>query len=232
MNPTPETPTPPPESQAAPAPQPSAPAGTAPTTPAFTQAQVDAMLADAKKQAHDAAYAQARRTFEQRGNGTSTPAPQPTPQPTANVAAPGMTAQDFLRISAFTAAASEHGIPARGVEMLLERVMAEKPADVRAWTANEATSFGWSKTATPSTPPAASGSPAPAPAAPSASSTPATSTPSGSPPAPSAGVYDPKPSQMKPADIAAFVAKNGPKAWAALVRQELAGTRVTPPPRR
>ena len=140
-----------------------------------------------------------------------------------------MTAQDFLRISAFTAAATEIGIPSRGVEMLLERVMTEKPADVRAWTATEAASFGWSKSNGTITPPPA-GSPA-APAAATQPPVPATPTPSGSPPAPSAGVYDLKPSQMKPQDVAAYVAKHGHRAFSALVRQELSGTRVTAPPR-
>lgn len=229
MNPDPNTPTPPPEPQAAPAPQPSAPAANASTPPAFTREQVDAMIADAKKQAHDAAYAQARRTFEQRSNGTPTPPAPQSPPPAAPTSA-GLTFADLARFQAFNAAASEHGIPPAGVELLLGQWGEARPTDTRAWVAEKAAQFGWSKTATV-TPPA-SGSPAAPIAAPSAPPTPATSTPSGSPPAPSAGVYDPKPSQMKPADVQAYVAKHGPKAWMALVRQELAGTRVTPPPRR
>lgn len=209
---------------AAPAPQPSSPAPSAPA-PAYTQAQVDAMIAEASRKAHDAAHAEARRIREGKGNGASSPAPQPaSPTPAA---ASGLTFQDLARYDAFKTAASEHGVPARGVEMLLTEFMATKPSDPRAWVAEQAAAFGWSKAT--STPPAANPAATPAPSAPSVPPTP---TPSGSPPAPSSGVYDLKPSQMKPADIAAYVAKNGPKAFSALVRQELAGTRLTPPPRR
>ena len=108
--------------------------------------------------------------------------------------------------------------------------MAAPPADARAWVAEQAASFGWAKP-TGATTPSPAGSPAPHVAA-SVPAMPATPTPSGSPPASSAGTYDVKPSQMKPADVAAYVAKNGPKAFSALVRQELAGTRLAPPPRR
>lgn len=213
---------------AAPAPQPSQPPAP-PTPPVYTQAQVDAMLADAKTQAHNAGAAATRRALEGRSTGTSTPAPQPNQPPTPQPAGAGLTAQDIFRVTAFQAAASEYGLTARASEMLLERVMAEKPADVRAWTATEAASFGWPAKSTPTPSPA--GSPAPHVAA-SVPAMPATPTPSGSPPASSAGTYDVKPSQMKPADVAAYVAKNGPKAFSALVRQELAGTRLAPPPRR
>jgi hypothetical protein len=187
------------------------------------------MVAAASQKAHDAAEAAARRRYDERQRTSPPPAPQPNATPTAQAAAPGMTAQDILRISAFTAAAAEHGIPARGVEMLLERVMLEKPADVRGWTGTEAASYGWSKVA--STPPA--GSPAAPATAAAQPLVPPTPTPSGSPPAPSAGgSYDLKPTQMKPADVTAYIAKNGYKAFAALVRAELSGTRVTAPPRR
>lgn len=229
MNPTPDTPTPPPESQAAPAPQPIAPASP-PPAPAFTQAQVDAMLADAKKQAYDSAYAQARRTFEQKGNGASTPTQtQPTPSP-APAAPGGMTFADLARYDAFKDAVAAHSVPPAGRALLMERFMSSPPADVVTWVSEQAAAFGWAKQTSPTQP--AGSQPSGAPVVQATPPTPPTSTPSGSPPAPSAGVYDPKPSQMKPADVQAYVAKHGPKAWMALVRQELAGTRVTPPPRR
>jgi hypothetical protein len=226
MDPTAQTPTSPPASQAAPAEQPAASAPPQPAA-AFTADQVAQMVADAKRQAHDAAMAEARRVFEGKQKPASTPAPQPTPPTGAQPS--GLTFADLARFQAFNAAAAEIGIPPAGAEMLLTRWAEARPTDTRAWLAAEAAPFGWSKPASPSTPSA--GTPA-TPASPSAPAVPATPTPSGSPPAPSAGVYDPKPSQMKPADVQAFIAKNGPKAWMALVRQELAGTRVTPPPRR
>lgn len=213
---------------AAPAPQPS-PTPAAPPAPAFTQAQVDAMVADAAMKAHNAAEAAARRRYEGKEPAPAKPAPAAGSPPAAPPAGPGLTAQDIFRVTALQAATTEYGLTARASEMFLERVMVEKPADVRAWVAAEVAALGLSKS-TPSTPPPA-GSPA-APAAATQPPAPATSTPSGSPPASSVGVYDLKPSQMKPADVAAYVAKNGHRAFSALVRQELSGTRVTAPPRR
>lgn len=211
---------------AAPAPQPPTPAASAPA-PVYTQAQVDAMLAEVRTQAHNAGAAATRRALEGR-TGTSSPAPQPNPPPAAP--SPGLTFADLARFQAFNAAAAEHGIPPAGVEMLLGQWGEARPPDTTAWVREKAAAFGWSKSNTST--PSAVGSPPATPVAASAPPMPASPTPSGSPPAASAGVYDPKPSQMKPADVSAYIAKNGPKAFAALVRQELAGTRVTPPPRR
>lgn len=150
----PENPPPAPTPAAAPAQQPAASALESPEVRAFVAAEVERV--------RNATWKQARESMGKRSNGAApTPEAQPTSQPTAPPQATGLTAHDILRVSAFTAAASEHGIPPRGVEMLLERVMTEKPADVRAWTATEAAQFGWSKPTTTA--------PAPTPAAPAAS---------------------------------------------------------------
>ena len=69
MDPILNAPPPAPESPAAPAPQPTATADATPS-PTFSQAQVDAMVATAAQNAHNAAYAQARRTFEGRAPGS------------------------------------------------------------------------------------------------------------------------------------------------------------------
>ena len=115
----------------------------------------------------DAAYAEARRSFEGKSKPSTAPVTQPAQQPVAQSAPSGMTPQDFLRIAGFTAAAQEHGIPARGVEMLLGDFMTAKPTDARAWVAEQATAFGWSRPTTPtSTNPASAAAPAQAAANP------------------------------------------------------------------
>lgn len=191
---------PPPASPAAPAEQPAAPI-------MFTAEQVAERERVAAQKAHDAAEAAARRRYEERQKPASTPAATTTPQPNAAPSA-GLTIQDFTRFAAFTAVASEVGIPPAGVEMLMERVMAEKPTDVRAWTTAEATRFGWSKqpaaptvNPTPGPAPGNAGSPAPL-------VTP-TPTPGGPPPAPSAGQFRAPVIQWSQAELDAHAAKNG-----------------------
>lgn len=164
----PETPPPATTPPAAPAQQPSA----NPLDLPEVRAAIASASSAAAEQARNATWKQARETLGKKTNGTApTPEPQPTQPPAAPSPTAGLTAHDILRVSAFTAAATEHGVPPRGVEMLLERVMTEKPADVRAWVATEAASFGWSKP----TPTTSASTPAAPQAATQASGPPVTS---------------------------------------------------------
>lgn len=116
----------------------------------------------AAEQARNATWKQARETL---GKKTSGPAPTTEPQPAPTATAAPTTSLDIARVVMFTSAATQLGIPAKGVEMLLARLDTERPADVSAWVTEQARDFGWSKPATPtSTPPAATAAPAQAPA--------------------------------------------------------------------
>lgn len=131
---------------AAPAQQP--PANGALAVPPEVQAMVDARVREAEERVRNAAWKQAREHYEGKQKPASTPPPQPNqPAPAQSAPASGLTAQDFLRVSTFTSAAGEYAIPPKGMEMLLGRVMEEKPADVPAWMATQATEWGWTKKA-------------------------------------------------------------------------------------
>lgn len=157
--------TPPAASPAAPAEQPAAPA------PMFTAEQVVERERAAAQKAHDAAMAEARRLFEGKQRATSQPPPaqqQPAQQPAAPAPA-ATSALDIARVVQFTTEAAQHGIPAKGIELLASRLDVERPTDVRAWVAEQADAYGWRKptpTTTTATAPAATVTPAAANAQP------------------------------------------------------------------
>lgn len=137
--------TPPAASQAAPAEQP------ATAAPMFTTEQVAEREQRAAQKAHDAAMAEARRVFQGKQKAESNQPQQPATQP-ANTAPAATTALDIARVVQFTTEAAQHGIPAKGIELLATRLDAERPTDVRAWVAEQADAYGWRKPTTAPTP--------------------------------------------------------------------------------
>lgn len=146
------------------------PATTPPAAPAQQPAanvldtpEVRAAIAAAEERARNATWKQARETLTKKPTGN---APQPESQPAAQPAAQTQTSSasslDIARVVMFTTEATKHGIPPKGVEMLLSRLDTEKPADVSAWVAQQASDYGWKPpTNATSTPAAPTQAPAP-----------------------------------------------------------------------
>lgn len=146
----------------APAPQPAA--------ATFTQSDLDRVRAEAARQAHDAAWAEARKRFSSKPAPSAADAPQPRTEPNA----PPPPASDPLAIlklrDDFDDATADLQLPAAQKKFLREQVMSTRPSDVAAYVAQFVNVWGTKPAATaattPSTPMPAT--PAPAPAMPGA----------------------------------------------------------------
>jgi hypothetical protein len=197
----------------------------APTTPAFTQADIDA----AAQRAANAAWAEARRTFEGKQKQTSGGQPQPpkneqpasTPQPAAvDVRA------EIARIRSFERAAGSYGLSADAIATLEEDFNAANPPDPTAWVQKRANAFGWKAAGAATQPPAST------PVVPSPPAVPGTPpvTSRATPPPAGAPTDDTPIMSMSEGDRRALAAKIGDKAFAERHLKELVkgNTRIRP----
>lgn len=204
MNPTPETPTPPPASPAAPAEQP------APTVQTFTADQVAEREQAAARKAHDAAMAEARRVFEGKQKPASTAQTTQAPPP-APTTATGST-------RAYERAIAAYDFPEEAMALLDEEFDRVKPADPRAFVEQRATAFrvpkrGATPTTATSTPATALSAPVVAPAG-----QPVTS--NGAPTSSTTVTADTPLIQMSEADRVAFIRQHGDVAYTDRFKRE------------
>lgn len=115
----------------------------APPTPVFTEADVQRIAAEAAKKAHDAAYAEARRTFQGKdkpGKDKPTPRqetsqPDPTPQPEPS----GI---DHRKLRVFDRATARLNLSDRAISRMESAFEADNPDDVASWVTDYVADMG------------------------------------------------------------------------------------------
>ena len=153
----------------APAPQPAA--------PTFTQSDLDRVRAEAARQAHDAAWAEARKRYSSKPAPSAAEAPQPRTEPTPEPSAPQPDPLAILKLrDDFDDATADLQLAATQRRFLRERVMAERPSDVAAYVRGFVDVWG----SKPAAPAATTNVTNPAP---TTSAQPATAMPGTTPPA-------------------------------------------------
>lgn len=211
---------------AAPATQPSA--GAPQITPEI-QALIDKAASEAAQQAKNAAWAEARRTFEAKSktaNGGQPPQP-PKPEPPPNGNGQDALALIALR-DAFDDATSDLTLTGAQKKFVRELVMKERPSDVADYVSNFVTMSGWNSKPVPAGPAAA---PAPAPTTTAAAAPTVPVTSRATAPAPSGPTDDTPILSMSDADRKALIAKIGDIKYAERVLKEVARDNVRVRPR-
>lgn len=198
------------------------------------QALIDAAKTEAAQQAKNAAWAEARRTFEakqQKPTGGQPPQPKPQEQP-ASAAPPATDVRAELnRIRSFEREAGKYGLSADALETLEEDFNTANPPDPAAWVQKRATAFGWKpagQAATPNgngSPP--SGQPASNPVVPTGP--PVTSR--GAPPPAGVPTDDTPIMSLSESDRKALIAKIGDVKYAERMLKEMARDNVRVRPR-
>lgn len=211
---------------AAPAPQ-QQPTGAPLITPEI-QALIDAKAQEAAKRAHDAAYAEARRTFEGKPpRGQATPSARPEQSPPDNPRTPADDLQALLnRQRSFDRVVAKYDLPESALSILEADFATAKPDDPASWVTARAQAFGWKPLGAMSTNPAnqpASGAPAPTHAP--ANGQPVTA--GGAPPAQQPVRTDKMIHQLSPADQKELAARLGPiefknRLWSEMARVQVA----------
>jgi len=205
-NTTPDMTTPP--LPVAPAPQPAA--------ATFTQSDLDRVRAEAARQAHDAAWAEARKRFSSKPAPSAADAPQPRTEPNA----PPPATPDPLAIlklrDDFDDATADLQLAAAQKKFLREQVMAQRPSDVAAYVRGFVDVWGNKPAATAATTTNVTN---PAPANPAQ---PATAMPGTTPPA--TVTADTPLTSLGKTDLDAAIRRLGPHEFSKRWMQELANT--------
>lgn len=149
-----------------PATPPAPPAPATPAAPVITP-EIQAAIDRAAQAAHNAAWKQARETFESKQKQPPAPA-KPEAANGQQPQAPDVRSE-IARHTAFTRAVGKYDLTDEAFEIVQEEFARSNADDVSSWVAKRASAFSWKPLGQPSTPaapsPAPSGAPAPAPTA-------------------------------------------------------------------
>ena len=211
---------------AAPAPQP--PATGAPLITPEIQALIDAKAQEAAKRAHDAAYAEARRTFEGKPpRGQATQPARTEPATTETQRTPVEDLQALLsRQRSFDRVVAKFDLSESALAIVEQDFATAKPDDVTGWLTQRATAFGWKPIgATPTTNNQTPGGALTAPnQAPAANGPPVTA--GGAPPTQQPVRTDRKLHELSPADQREYAARVGPIEFKNRLWKEMALVQV------
>jgi hypothetical protein len=199
-------------------PPPAPPAPATPAAPVVTP-EVQALINQAAQAAHNAAWKQARETFEAKQKPGAQPPPattktEPPPQP------PPLTdvRAEINRIRSFERAVGQFGLSPAALDLLESDFNTANPQDPAGWVKQRAEAFGWKAPGQPSTPAATV----------AATTPPGTVAPTGphiterpTPPAPHVVTEDTPILSLSVSDRDALRAKLGDVAYAERFRREL-----------
>lgn len=189
-----------------------------PSNPPDIQAMIDA----AAQKAHNAAWKQARETFEKKSpatGGNERPAATSAASPHVDVS------QEIARHRAFDRAVGKYDLSDKALGIIEAEFAAAKPSDPTAWFSERAEAFSFRRhgqsAASVTTPPATAPAAAPQPSGPPVTS-------NGAPSSPTAITDDTPILRLSPADQLALQKRIGVKAFTDRMTKEFRehGTRV------